>query len=180
MRSHSALLFDTGHFNRLSRLITGNVVGGATDEATLYIEPTILKGCTADAPAMHDEIFGPILPIVNVASLDDAIAFVNDREKPLCLYVFSRSSAVCNAVAERTSSGAIVTNATLMHFAGPACSAWRPRARMMSGLLTPSGALRRWRVCALGRAGAGASRAESTLWRRRDVRHGRVPRQVVI
>ena len=104
----------------------GEVIGGKTDEADRYIAPTFIKGCSPDAPVMQEEIFGPILPIVTVASVDAAIAFVNDREKPLALYVFSTDSAVCQAVANRTSSGGFLANDTLMHGAGER-SAFRAR-----------------------------------------------------
>jgi aldehyde dehydrogenase (NAD+) len=68
---------------------------------------------------MQDEIFGPILPVITVESVDDAIAFVNEREKPLALYVFSGSDATADHVVERTSSGGVCVNHTLMHVTPP-------------------------------------------------------------
>ena len=129
-----------GHFNRLSKLITGQVVGGKTDEADLYIEPTFIKGATADSPAMKDEIFGPILPIVNVSSIAEAIQFINKREKPLALYVFSNNQATCELVAQKTSSGGFVSNDVLMHAAGPSTAPFpfrcaQPPAHLFCGIV---------------------------------------------
>ncbi|XP_009865610.1 PREDICTED: aldehyde dehydrogenase family 3 member B1-like, partial [Apaloderma vittatum] len=66
-------------------------------------------------PAMQEEIFGPVLPIVVVANMDEAIDFINARPRPLALYVFSCDCKVVNQVLERTSSGGFCANDTLMH-----------------------------------------------------------------
>ncbi|KAI2561389.1 aldehyde dehydrogenase 3 family member B1, partial [Homo sapiens] len=63
-----------------------------SDESDRYIAPTVLVDVQEMEPVMQEEIFGPILPIVNVQSLDEAIEFINRREKPLALYAFSNSS----------------------------------------------------------------------------------------
>lgn len=79
------------HFNRLLGLIknTDCVVGGNYDEEFRYIAPTIVDLEDADHPLMEDEIFGPILPILSVNSLDDAIETVHNHPNPLALYIFS-------------------------------------------------------------------------------------------
>lgn len=64
---------------------------------------------------MQEEIFGPILPIINVESYQDAIDFINDREKPLALYVFTNKNKVRKAFLENTSSGGVVINDVIMH-----------------------------------------------------------------
>uniref|UniRef100_A0A452UAS2 Aldehyde dehydrogenase domain-containing protein n=1 Tax=Ursus maritimus TaxID=29073 RepID=A0A452UAS2_URSMA len=64
---------------------------------------------------MQEEIFGPILPIVNVRSLDEAIEFINRREKPLALYAFSNSNQVVKRVLAQTSSGGFCGNDGFMH-----------------------------------------------------------------
>ena len=70
-------------------------IGGDTDAAERYIAPDrAAPGRRADSPVMADEIFGPILPVLPVDDVDEAIAFVNERDKPLALYVFSESHAV--------------------------------------------------------------------------------------
>jgi aldehyde dehydrogenase (NAD+) len=64
---------------------------------------------------MHEEIFGPLLPVLGVASVDEAIEHVNERPKPLALYVFSGSSATAERVLAETSSGGACVNHTLLH-----------------------------------------------------------------
>ena len=68
---------------------------------------------------MTEEIFGPILPIVSVADVPEAISFINERDKPLALYVFSKSSDTVDAVLNQTSSGGVCVNHTLLHFVPP-------------------------------------------------------------
>ncbi|XP_049569364.1 aldehyde dehydrogenase family 3 member B2 [Orcinus orca] len=84
------------NFQRLRGLLScGHVaIGGQTDESNRYIAPTVLVGVQETEPVMQEEIFGPILPIMNVRSLDEAIEFIRRREKPLALYAFSNSSQV--------------------------------------------------------------------------------------
>ena len=64
---------------------------------------------------MQDEIFGPILPIIDVNTLDEVISFIKKREKPLSLYMFSPSSKKIDQVVHQTSSGSIVVNDLIMH-----------------------------------------------------------------
>jgi len=68
---------------------------------------------------MQEEIFGPILPVIAVDGVNAAIRFVNERPKPLSLYVFATSRAVQQSVLQRTSSGGACVNATVLHFAVP-------------------------------------------------------------
>uniref|UniRef100_A0A8D1X492 Aldehyde dehydrogenase family 3 member A2 n=1 Tax=Sus scrofa TaxID=9823 RepID=A0A8D1X492_PIG len=84
------------HFKRIQSLLEGQKIafGGETDEATRYIAPTILTDVDPEAKVMREEIFGPILPIVPVKNADEAIKFINEREKPLAFYVFSRNNKV--------------------------------------------------------------------------------------
>ncbi|XP_044618308.1 aldehyde dehydrogenase family 3 member B2 isoform X1 [Equus asinus] len=95
------------HFQRLQGLLgCGRVaIGGQSDQRDRYIAPTVLVDVQETEPVMQEEIFGPILPIVNVRSLDEAIDFINRREKPLALYAFSKSNKVVNKMLDRTSSG---------------------------------------------------------------------------
>ncbi|XP_010562588.1 PREDICTED: aldehyde dehydrogenase family 3 member B1-like isoform X2 [Haliaeetus leucocephalus] len=87
--------------------------------SSLPTAPTVLVEVQQDDPVMQEEIFGPILPIVTVASVDDAIAFINARERPLVLYVFSSRKEVVKRVLERTSSGGFCANDTIMHMTIP-------------------------------------------------------------
>ncbi|KAL2805691.1 aldehyde dehydrogenase family 3 member B1 isoform d [Daubentonia madagascariensis] len=104
-------------FQRLRALLgCGRVaIGGQSNERERYIAPTVLVDVQETEPVMQEEIFGPILPIVSVRSLDEAIDFINRREKPLALYAFSNSSQVVKRVLARTSSGGFCGNDGFMH-----------------------------------------------------------------
>ncbi|XP_058830515.1 aldehyde dehydrogenase, dimeric NADP-preferring-like isoform X3 [Topomyia yanbarensis] len=107
------------HFQRLSAMIKGaNVaIGGETDSQEKYIAPTILVDVSPNDPVMQDEIFGPILPIINVENAYDAIHFINSREKPLALYIFSANKKDQRTLINGTSCGGICINDTMMHAA---------------------------------------------------------------
>ena len=110
------------HVRRLAALLEGaNIVtGGDVDEAERYIAPTLVRDVEEDSPLMAEEIFGPLLPILKVRDIDDAIARVNSRPKPLAAYVFSSDDSVCNAVIERTSSGSAAINHAVIQASCPA------------------------------------------------------------
>jgi len=111
------------HLARLESLLHsagGTVVaGGKVDHAQRWIEPTVIVDPDPQAPIMQDEIFGPILPVVRVDSVDEALRFVRARPKPLALYLFTRSASVERMVVEQTSSGGVCINHVMMHFAVP-------------------------------------------------------------
>ncbi|MCX3062155.1 aldehyde dehydrogenase family protein [Streptomyces beihaiensis] len=98
------------HFDRLVRLLDSGriVVGGGHDRENRYIAPTVLAEVRADSPVMQEEIFGPVLPIVEVSGVDEAIAFINERDKPLAVYGFTRSTDTRRRLAEETASGSLV------------------------------------------------------------------------
>jgi acyl-CoA reductase-like NAD-dependent aldehyde dehydrogenase len=66
---------------------------GKTDESANYIEPTVLTDVTEESPSMKEEIFGPVLPIYTMDTVENAIKFINKRDKPLALYMFSKNKA---------------------------------------------------------------------------------------
>jgi aldehyde dehydrogenase (NAD+) len=105
------------NFERLTGLLEGGEIfhGGDVDSKERYIGPTVLRNLRPDAPAMAQEIFGPILPVLTVSSLDEAIAFVNQRPKPLALYLFSDDSVERERVLIETSSGGVCINDVVMH-----------------------------------------------------------------
>jgi aldehyde dehydrogenase (NAD+) len=109
------------HHRRLMALLDSGdiVVGGEADEADRYIAPTILKNVSPDSPVMQDEIFGPILPVLGVDDVNDAVRFINARPKPLALYVYSEDEGVGEDVVARTSSGGVTINHAWMHLAVP-------------------------------------------------------------
>lgn len=109
------------HFGRLTSLMSGGVpvVGGETSAEDRYIAPTVLTDVDMSSPLMSEEIFGPLLPVVPVASIADAISTVADRPHPLALYVFSEKTRVVDEVLERTTAGGVTVNGTLMHLTNP-------------------------------------------------------------
>ncbi|MEU1178725.1 aldehyde dehydrogenase family protein [Streptomyces sp. NPDC005820] len=105
------------HFDRLTALLDSGrtVTGGRHDRTDKYIAPTVLADVDPASPVMAEEIFGPVLPIVTVAGLDEAIGFINDRDKPLALYVFSESDTTRSRIAAETSSGGLGFGLPLAH-----------------------------------------------------------------
>ncbi|MFF2503729.1 aldehyde dehydrogenase family protein [Streptomyces sp. NPDC058067] len=109
------------HFDRVAALLGSGTTafGGQTDRADTYIAPTVLTGVKPDEPVMQEEIFGPVLPIVEVAGLDEAIAFINDRDKPLALYGFTESETTRRRLADETSSGGLGFGLPMAHLRVP-------------------------------------------------------------
>jgi aldehyde dehydrogenase (NAD+) len=109
------------HFDRVSSLIDDDkvVLGGETDRRECYISPTLMDGVSMDDAVMAEEIFGPVLPIMPVASLEQAIERVGQRPNPLALYLFSTDPEEEDAVVERVSFGGGCINNTLAHLGDP-------------------------------------------------------------
>jgi len=110
-----ARIVDELHFDRLARLLAAGevLIGGTTDRAARYIAPTVIDGITGSEPIMEDEIFGPLLPVIEYGDLAEAIDFVNSGRG--LLYVFSRDRARQEEVLHRTSSGGACINDTVIH-----------------------------------------------------------------
>ena len=108
------------HFGRLTAALAatkGDVaVGGGSNAANIEIEPTVVVDPALDEPLMTDEIFGPILPIVTVKNLDEAIDFVNSRPKPLAAYLFTKSKATRERVIREVTAGGMLVNHLLFQF----------------------------------------------------------------
>jgi aldehyde dehydrogenase (NAD+) len=116
-------LIDAAAFERVVHLLDASVaagarivIGGQRDRARRYLAPTILTGAGFDSPIMAEEIFGPVLPVLTYRSIDDAIAKVNLRPKPLALYAFGPSSET-EPIVERTSSGGVALDDVVIHLA---------------------------------------------------------------
>jgi acyl-CoA reductase-like NAD-dependent aldehyde dehydrogenase len=113
------------HRARLAGLAEDAVARGATlvplhaDDlsGTPKNVPQLVLGGTDAMAVMHEEIFGPLLPVVPYGTLDEAIAYVNARPRPLALYIFDEDRANVDAVLERTVSGGVSVNETLLHVA---------------------------------------------------------------
>ncbi len=113
-----ARIVNDSHFERLvSYLGQGEIIaGGETKPDDRYIAPTIMDKVSINCPVMQEEIFGPILPVIPYRNFSDAIEFVNDRPKPLALYVFTRDREKQGQAISGTSSGALCINDALVHF----------------------------------------------------------------
>ncbi len=120
-----ARIVNQPHFHRLEKLLDSGTVafGGQSDPDSRYIAPTVLTDVSTTDQVMDEEIFGPILPVISVDSLEAALAFVNERaaagDKPLALYSFSDDSAENDRVLEQTTSGGACVNGTLLHISNP-------------------------------------------------------------
>lgn len=107
------------HFRRILGLIDRDklVHGGGYDEASLRIEPTLLDGVTPEDAVMQEEIFGPVLPVLTFEKTDEVIDFVNRRERPLALYIFSQNKANIRRVTSRCRYGGGCVNDVVIHLA---------------------------------------------------------------
>jgi len=116
-----ARIINTKQFDTLINYFNDGevVLGGVSNRDERYIAPTILKNVSPDAPVMQNEIFGPILPILPFNNMDEALHFVQQREKPLAFYVFTEDPKVAEkAIAQSTSGGACI-NETINHLVVP-------------------------------------------------------------
>mgnify|MGYP001129421348 CR=1 FL=1 len=104
------------HFDRLSAYLNeGDVVfGGETDSEELYISPTLIENVPIKAKVMREEIFGPIIPIVEYSKISEAISFVNSLPKPLAMYIFSNDKKIQQKIIRETSSGGVCINDTMI------------------------------------------------------------------
>ncbi len=111
----------TRHFDRLRSLMNGGkaIIGGDVVADDRYIAPTVLTDVDLNSQLMSEEIFGPLLPVIGVDSLDTAIDYVNDHSHPLALYVFSENKNNVERVLGSTTAGGVTVNGTLMHLTSP-------------------------------------------------------------
>lgn len=111
-----ARLISRRHFERLEPLLKDGeiVMGGQTKPEEKYIAPTVMDQVSWESPVMQEEIFGPILPVLEYTDLKEAIAQINARPKPLALYIFSKDKQKQEQVLQETSSGGVCINDTVM------------------------------------------------------------------
>jgi len=121
-----ARIINQRHHKRLSRLLSDAQLkgasiffGGQVNEEENYFEPTVLTQVTMDMELMQEEIFGPILPIIPYADLEDIIQVINNMHKPLALYIFSEEQFVLDYVLSHTSSGGVCINDCVVHYMQP-------------------------------------------------------------
>lgn len=106
-------------FDRLiSYLKDGKIsCGGDGDRSLKYIAPTILENVDPESPLMQEEIFGPILPVLTYKTTDEVFGFINNREKPLAMYIFSTNKKEIQQLLTNTSAGGGCINDTIIHIA---------------------------------------------------------------
>jgi aldehyde dehydrogenase (NAD+) len=118
-----AQIVNRNNFNRVKALFDDAVekgakvaVGGELDEGDLTVHPTMLTGVTPQMKILQEEIFAPILPVMTYDDIDQAIGYIEARDKPLALYVFSPDDANVDKVLKRTSSGGVTVNGVFSHY----------------------------------------------------------------
>ena len=109
------------HLARLTQYTEGHeiVIGGQIDEAQMKLAPTVILNPDIDTPVMQEEIFGPVLPVIEVSSVSEAIDFIKRRHKPLAAYLFSESPSMQQQFVEEVSAGSVCINDTIMFMANP-------------------------------------------------------------
>lgn len=118
-----ARIINDRHFERLTRILEDAIdkgakleFGGKVDAGDRYLEPTLISGISEEMEIFHEEIFGPILPIMSYTKLDEAIELINAKPKPLALYIFEKDSEFSAKILKQTSSGNVVINDCVLHF----------------------------------------------------------------
>lgn len=117
-------IVNSNHFGRLTDLLDKTIsaggkllYGGEKDGKINFLSPTLISDITIDSPIFKEEIFGPILPILTYSNLEEVIETINKTEKPLALYIFSKSRKNQNYILNNTSSGTTAINETTVQFA---------------------------------------------------------------
>lgn len=121
-----ARLISARHLERLDGIVKDAVaagakilIGGQTDSKENYLAPTVLCDVQPGNPVLEDELFGPVMPIMRYKDLDEALKLIRSIEKPLGLYIFSRSRRTIDTVVQGTSSGNVMINETTVAFGHP-------------------------------------------------------------
>lgn len=121
-----AHIVNDNHVKRLQNLRDDALAGGASaafggtaTSTPRFLDPTFLTDVPLDAEIMHEEIFGPLLPILPFHTLDEVLTTINSKPKPLALYLFSKSKANIEHIMNHTSAGGTTINDTLLHFIHP-------------------------------------------------------------
>lgn len=116
-----AKIINQRHFERLVQYLDNGEIalGGRVDESAERIEPTVLIDVKPDDAVMQEEVFGPILPVLTIDNLDQAIDFIRKRDKPLAAYLFTRSRGSERRFVESISTGNLCINDTLMFMSVP-------------------------------------------------------------
>jgi len=118
-----AQIVNSQNFNRVKGLLTDAVAngarvaaGGKLEEANLTVHPTMLTDVTPNMKILQEEIFGPVLPVMTYENIDEVIEYIEQRDKPLALYVYSNNEASIDKVLKKTSSGGVTINGVFSHY----------------------------------------------------------------
>jgi aldehyde dehydrogenase (NAD+) len=118
-----AQIVNEGNFNRVKALVDDAVAQGATvahggtlEQADLTIHPTMLTDMNPQMKILQEEIFAPVLPVMTYDDLDQVIEYIEARDKPLALYIFSPNEANVDKILARTSSGGVTVNGVFSHY----------------------------------------------------------------
>jgi aldehyde dehydrogenase (NAD+) len=118
-----ARIVNNRHFQRIRSLLDDAVelgarvtMGGSMNNDQNFIEPTVVEGVNDGMRIMQEEIFGPVLPVVTFSTADEALALINSKEKPLALYIHSRSRQNIDYLMARTSAGDTIINDLMLQF----------------------------------------------------------------
>ena len=121
-----ARIVNERHQQRIAGLINEAVakgarleMGGPGNADTRHLPPTILTGIAADSQVLDEEIFGPVLPVITYKDLDETVAWINARPKPLALYIYGKDRPQALRLLHRTSSGDAAINTCMVHFSHP-------------------------------------------------------------
>lgn len=116
-----ARIIDTVQYERLERMLANCTIaaGGQTNKDHRFIAPTILTNIALDHPSMQEEIFGPILPVLQFDTIEEAISIVKNFNKPLALYLFTKDKKIWKKVIEEVSFGGGCINETISHYVSP-------------------------------------------------------------
>ena len=122
-KSAIAQVVNQGNFNRVKGMFDDAVaqgatvaVGGTLEADDLTIHPTMLTDVTPQMKILQDEIFAPVLPVMTYDTLDQVIEYIEERDKPLALYIFSPNQANVDKILARTSSGGVTVNGVFSHY----------------------------------------------------------------
>jgi aldehyde dehydrogenase (NAD+) len=122
-KENIAQIVNDQNFARVKRLFDDAVakgariaVGGTLEAADRTVHPTMLTDVTPDMLIMQEEIFGPIVPVITYENIDEVIEYIERRDKPLALYIFSNNRSTIDKILSRTSSGGVTVNAFFAHY----------------------------------------------------------------
>ena len=122
-KENIAQVVNPQNFQRIKRLFDDAIakgahvaVGGTLEESDRTVHPTLLVDVTPDMQIMQEEIFGPIMPVMTYDNIDDVVAYIEQRDKPLALYIYSNNQKNIDKVLNKTSSGGVTVNGVFSHY----------------------------------------------------------------